>query len=154
MLYQANIQCLLLDSVVSFNLMKELYSEDLEFSSRGVYTIQERFFFRNNKLCMSKSSLRELLIWEIHGGGLAGHFDINNCWSPARTFFIGPKRMGICILSFRCVQLVKQGITSIKRFILHFCFHRDPRRMYECHCGSSKTRKGKWWKYSCGCSIF
>lgn len=76
-----------LDSrVLGFNTMRELYAKDLEFSPiidnykhdvHDAFSIQGGFIFKGSKLHISKSSFRELLIWEAHGGGLVGHFGIN-----------------------------------------------------------------------------
>ena len=38
------------------------------------YTLQDGYLFKANKLCISQSSMRDFLVWEIHAGGLAGHF--------------------------------------------------------------------------------
>ena len=34
------------------------------------YHLQDGYLFRDNKLCIPKTSVREFLIWEIHAGGL------------------------------------------------------------------------------------
>lgn len=38
------------------------------------YTFQDGYLFKANKLCIPRSLVRDLLVWEIHAGDLAGHF--------------------------------------------------------------------------------
>jgi hypothetical protein len=38
------------------------------------YTIQDGYLFKANKLCIPRTSVRDFLVWELHAGGLAGHF--------------------------------------------------------------------------------
>ncbi|XP_030970504.1 uncharacterized protein LOC115990873 [Quercus lobata] len=38
------------------------------------YSLQDGYLFKANKLCIPRSSVRDFLVWEIHAGGLAGHF--------------------------------------------------------------------------------
>uniref|UniRef100_A0A2N9IG07 RNA-directed DNA polymerase n=1 Tax=Fagus sylvatica TaxID=28930 RepID=A0A2N9IG07_FAGSY len=38
------------------------------------YTIQNGYLFKANKLCIPRTSVRDFLVWELHAGGLAGHF--------------------------------------------------------------------------------
>ena len=71
--------------MLGFDYIKELYVEDSDFGN--VFNACEKvafskfyrhdgFLFRETKLCVPKSSLRELLDREAHGGGLMGHFGI------------------------------------------------------------------------------
>ena len=43
-------------------------------SDHSDYTLLDGYLFRENKLCIPQTSLRDFLIWETHAGGLAGHF--------------------------------------------------------------------------------
>nr|XP_043612552.1 uncharacterized protein LOC122584455 [Erigeron canadensis] len=70
--------------VLGFSFIKELYAADPYFSDclieahqKGPYVVQDDFLFKNGKLCIPRGSIRDLLIREAHGGGLAGHFGIN-----------------------------------------------------------------------------
>ena len=54
----------------------ELYTS-LSNASRPIlddYTFQDGYLFKAIKLCIPRSSVRDFLVWEIHAGGLAGHF--------------------------------------------------------------------------------
>ena len=43
-------------------------------SDHSDYTLLDGYLFRENKLCIPKTSLKDFLVWETHTGGLAGHF--------------------------------------------------------------------------------
>ena len=75
--------------VVGFKELMNLYPEDLDFAKAWKactvpmtldrtkwldFIIQEGMLFKENQLCIPKSSMRENLIKEKHSGGLAGHF--------------------------------------------------------------------------------
>ncbi|GKC00784.1 putative nucleotidyltransferase, ribonuclease H [Tanacetum coccineum] len=63
--------------------MKDLYSHDEYFKKAWENKIVPPFLqldwylFYNNRLCIPRTSLREQLIQELHGGGLGGHFGRN-----------------------------------------------------------------------------
>ncbi|XP_021759479.1 uncharacterized protein LOC110724369 [Chenopodium quinoa] len=68
--------------ILGFEVMKESYKDDLELKEimesckngvHGSFVIVDGFLFKGNKLCVPKGAIRELLIKEAHGGGLAGH---------------------------------------------------------------------------------
>jgi len=69
--------------IIGFDCLKEMYVEDEDFGNswaqclqgfphKGMH-IQEGYLFWGNQLCIPKSSLREQVIYELHGGGLGGH---------------------------------------------------------------------------------
>ena len=86
--------------VLGFQLMRQYYNEDdklweiMKKCSRGAYedySVHDGFLFKGAKLCIPKSSFRELLIRETHGGGLAGHFGINKTLGMLKEHFYWPK---------------------------------------------------------------
>ena len=75
--------------ILGFEFMKELYAQDSNFQEayeackrpvqydKGKWTefmIQHGLLLRDNQVCIPKCLMRENLIREKHGGGLAGHF--------------------------------------------------------------------------------
>ncbi|KAJ9535151.1 hypothetical protein OSB04_un001769 [Centaurea solstitialis] len=98
--------------VLGFSFIKELYLDDPDFSkviqeckerACGSYFIQDGFLFKNNKLCIPKGSIRELLIREAHGGRLAGHFGINKTLGVLHEHFCWPHMEGdVSALIARC----------------------------------------------------
>ena len=69
--------------VVGFKCLVETYVEDLDFGeilekcgNRLVvpnFHIHQGYLFKGNQLCIPIHSLRDLLIQEVHAGGLAAH---------------------------------------------------------------------------------
>ncbi|PKI64738.1 hypothetical protein CRG98_014870 [Punica granatum] len=69
--------------VLGFEIIKELYEEDVDFSklwrecSKGPwkdFLVHDGYLFKSNKLCIPQCSLREAIIKEAHEGGLGGYF--------------------------------------------------------------------------------
>ena len=50
-------------------------------SSWEEYMLQEGLIFRGKKLCIPICSMRDNLLQEKHGGGLAGHFGQDKTFS-------------------------------------------------------------------------
>ena len=69
--------------VLGFEVVKAMYEDDPDFDKlwriclQGGYkefVIQEGFLYKGTQLCAPRGSLREAIIREAHGGGLAGYF--------------------------------------------------------------------------------
>jgi hypothetical protein len=54
----------------------ELYSNlrSAPHPTRDDYFLQNGYLFKANRLCIPRTSIRDFLVWELHAGGLAGHF--------------------------------------------------------------------------------
>lgn len=86
------------------------------------YSVHDGFLFKGAKLCIPKSSFRELLIRETHGGGLAGHFGINKTLDMLKQHFYWPKMVGdVQAVVARCVALVKGPNLISKQVLTCLC---------------------------------
>jgi len=70
--------------VLGFHSIKALYHAEEDFkevvenhSNFGSFTLQDGFLFKENKIRISKSPLRDLIIKEGNRRALVGHFGIN-----------------------------------------------------------------------------
>nr|XP_043611631.1 uncharacterized protein LOC122583275 [Erigeron canadensis] len=66
------------------------FSFNNEAHQKGPFIVQDGFLFKNGKLCIPRGSIRDLLIREAHGGGLAGHFGINKTGEILTQHFYWP----------------------------------------------------------------
>ena len=71
--------------LLGFEYIKKLYANDDDFASVygtcenaafGKFYRLDEYLFRENRLCVPNSSMRELLVRETHGGGLMSHFGV------------------------------------------------------------------------------
>ncbi|KAH9680016.1 Endonuclease [Citrus sinensis] len=85
--------------LLGFEYIKELYVNDPDFANVfnacekvafGKFYRHDGLLFRENKLCVPHSSLRELLVREAHGGGLMGHFGIAKTLDVLKEHFFWP----------------------------------------------------------------
>jgi len=53
--------------------------------------LENSFLFKGNWLCIPKCGFRELLIQELHGGALAGHFGVEKTCSMLKEHYFWPK---------------------------------------------------------------
>jgi hypothetical protein len=89
--------------LLGFETLKDYYKEDVDFGEiysnceNGAfekYIVQGGFLFKENRLCIPRHSIRELLVREAHGGGLAGHFGITKTLEILKEHFHWPKMLG------------------------------------------------------------
>ena len=81
----------------------------------GKFYLHDGFLFRENKLCIPHSSLRELLVREAHGGGLMGHFGIAKTLGVLHEHFFWPRmKCDVERICARCVSC-KRAKSRTKR---------------------------------------
>jgi len=75
------------------------------------FLLQNGYLFRFRKLCILRTSMREFLVWELHAGGLVGHFGHNKTIEAVKHHFYWPSlKRDVIKLVGRChtCQLAKQ----------------------------------------------
>ncbi|GKV03596.1 hypothetical protein SLEP1_g15871 [Rubroshorea leprosula] len=86
--------------VIGFEVIKELYEDDPDFSNIWQatpnqafqqYHRQQDYLFKGNRLCVPHCSLRDSIIWEAHNGGLASHFGRDKTLALVKESFYWPK---------------------------------------------------------------
>ena len=95
MLSQLDFRIFVLETI------KEQYVHDDDFKdifqnckggkSWNKFVVNDGFLFRANKLCILASSVRLLLLQEVHGGGLMGHFGVKKMEDVLTDHFYWPK---------------------------------------------------------------
>ena len=89
--------------LLGFEALKSYYIDDVDFGelfvkcnsgTQGEFLVQDGFLFKGNRLCIPKHPIRELLIREAHGGGLAGHFGMVKTLEVLKEHFFWPKMLG------------------------------------------------------------
>lgn len=89
--------------LLGFETLKDYYKDDVDFGeiysncengAFGKYIMQGGFLFKENRLCIPRHAIRELLVREAHGGGLAGHFGITKTLEILKEHFHWPKMLG------------------------------------------------------------
>ena len=86
--------------ILGFEHLKSLYEKDEDFGElynecsrhpKGDFLLQEGFLFKGPRLCIPKCGTRELLIREVHGGSLAGHFGENKTLAMLKEHYYWPR---------------------------------------------------------------
>jgi len=100
--------------VLGFAIIKGTYPNDEDLKElfikspnhpHGSFHVQEGFLFKGTWLCIPKCGFRELLIQEVDGGALAGHFRVEKTCSMLKEHYYWPK------MSKDVEQFVKRGST-------------------------------------------
>jgi hypothetical protein len=87
---------------------KDVFAHCLHGKPWGKFHIQDGFLFRANKLCISASSVRLLLLQEAHGGGLMGHFGVYKTHGVLAAHFFWPRmRADVERIVARCTTCQK-----------------------------------------------
>ena len=86
--------------LLGFEYVKELYANDDDFASVygacekaafGKFYRLDGYLFRENRLCVPYTSMRELLVRAAHRGGLMGHFGVRKTLDVLHEHFFWPK---------------------------------------------------------------
>jgi hypothetical protein len=91
---------------LGFEHLKEMYTEDADFkgayeacknpllgdkSPWTEYLIQDGLLFKGSQLCIPKFSMRDNLLKEKHGGGLARHFGHDKTFAQLSNSYYWPR---------------------------------------------------------------
>jgi len=85
--------------VRGFEIIKGLYAQDEDFKetyekftdhAHGFFHLDNGFLLKGTRLCMPKCGFRELLIQELHGGALDGHFGIQKTCTMLKEHYYWP----------------------------------------------------------------
>uniref|UniRef100_A0A5B7BML6 RNA-directed DNA polymerase n=1 Tax=Davidia involucrata TaxID=16924 RepID=A0A5B7BML6_DAVIN len=88
--------------VIGFDRMKDSYANCPDFGiifqavrdgNRRDYVdfiLRDGYLFRGFRLCIPRTSIRDFLVWEMHAGGLAGHFGRDKTISLVEDRFYWP----------------------------------------------------------------
>ena len=116
-----------------FEYIKELYIDDSYFANVfnacekaafGKFYRDEGLLFRENCLCVPKSSLRELLVREAHDGGLMGHFGVRKTLDVVSDHFFWPHmKRDIERICGKCITCRQVKFRVFSTWSLHSITH-------------------------------
>ncbi|XP_073118636.1 uncharacterized protein [Henckelia pumila] len=82
---------------LGFEHVKELYVSDIDFGEiyascmrgpKDKFYFHDGYLFKEDKLCIPKYSIKELLVRESHSGGLMGHFGVAKTYQILHEHFL------------------------------------------------------------------
>ena len=87
--------------IIHFDILKEAYADDDDFKrlwfvcktkkTQDHYYIYDGYLFKGNRLCISRVSLYEQLIRDLHEDGLNGHLGIDKTTSTLEERYFCPQ---------------------------------------------------------------
>ena len=89
-------------TTIGFEELKHCYDNDADFGdvyssllsgSKATcidFQILEGYLFYKNRLCLPRTSLRDHVIWELHGGRMGGHFGRDKTIALVKDRFFWP----------------------------------------------------------------
>lgn len=99
--------------LLGFEHIRNLYAVDEDFAgifldcelmSHDSFFRHDGYLFNGSRLCIPKCSLRELLVREVHEGGLMGHFGEHKTYDMLHDHFYWPKmKHDIHLICSRCI---------------------------------------------------
>ncbi|KAF7839273.1 Transposon Ty3-G Gag-Pol polyprotein [Senna tora] len=108
---------------LGFEHLKDLYMNDPDFGNVfgecenrpfDNFYRHDGYLFRENKLCVPKCSMRELLVRESHGGGLMGHFGVLKTSDMLKEHFFWPHmKRDVEKLCSKCISC-RKGKSKVK----------------------------------------
>ena len=93
----------------------QLWADCSKGSHKGDFHIFDGFLFKGNLLCVPKTSLREQLVSEAHGGGMGAHFGRDKTLALLAERYYWPhmkKLVGKMVESCVTCQRTKGGVTN------------------------------------------
>ena len=98
---KANLLNILKTQVVAFDYLPSFYKDEPDFGKIWSFCVDHvncndfhltnNFLFKNNLLCIPRTSLHEALIKELHSNGLAMHFSIHKTYQLLSDRFYWPQ---------------------------------------------------------------
>ena len=101
-------------NAASFEAMKDDYASDKHFkdiwaalqsntSTKTDFSVSGGYLTKNGRICVPGGSIRDFIIMELHGGGLAGHFGFDKTYLlVADRFFLPHMRRDVHTIISRC----------------------------------------------------
>ncbi|KAH7543753.1 hypothetical protein JRO89_XS15G0011100 [Xanthoceras sorbifolium] len=88
---------------VKFSLGKKYTNKTNTITTLSDFSLKDGFLTKNGQICVPKGSMREFILLELHGGGLAGHFRFDKTYLLVADRFYWPhKRRDFYTIVARC----------------------------------------------------